>query len=1121
MEQTQSVAPRPRSTDVPQEQAGKETIDSPTGSSPGPATLQRHALLDSLSGAAFKGAFEHAAIGMALVDLHGRCLAANNALCEMLGYSAEELLEQPFQPITHPDDLTHNLDLGNRLIAGEIPSYRLEKRYFHKRGHIVWVLLSTSLVRDQDGKPLYVISQIQDITERKRSEKALRASEARYRSLVNASPDAIASVDLEGRFTYVNRQFAVLIGYGDPEDMLGVSVYEHIAPEDHTVLDADFQRVLQSGTLRNVRYTMVRKDGTRIPTENSYSMIYDTAGTPAALIGVTRDISDRKRAERALRQSEERYRAIVEDQTELVCRFRPDTILTFVNEAYCRYFGTAREDLIGTSFLALLPDEDGQALLAHLASLIANPRTMTYEHEVLIPGGQRRWQEWTNRPILDDQGNVMEFQSVGRDVTDRKRAEAAEREQRILVQALRDTTAALSSTLNFEQVLDRLLANASRVVPHDAANIMLVDSRANEAYVVRARGYAERGLDEWVRRLRLPLSVASDLRRMIETGQPVVIPDVANAAQWISFPESTWLRAYAAAPIQIKGRTVGFLNFDSATPGFFTNAHVERLQAFADEAAMAIENARLFEATQHSVTRLTLLYHASVALVKAESVDALYREVLHWARRLGEASVATLALFDGKSHVVVVAADGMPQEIVGSRLALGEGLNGRTAKLRAPVQMHRYGDWDSRLLAFNDLGIVSAMGLPLIWQDQLVGTLVIAEQHGREFDDDDMHMLTLFASIVSAALEQRRAMADAQAREAEANALSARLAHAQEEERVRIAGQLHDSIGYRLVASQKNIEAALAALSQGHPLAEHLTANLKILQETHQQTRSLAMDLNSKVLADLGISPAARQYIERLANSTGMGIHLHITGRIRRLPMDVERVAYRGLQETVNNALRHAHATEISAQVHFGSRSLRLTIQDNGCGFDATSLERSANGKGTSMGLPDLRRQVEASQGTLMLESSPGQGTLVVLTLPIHVAALPDKTKQRVLVVDDHETTRQGLRVTLSQSDNFSCAGEAIDGPSAVHQVELSHPDLVIMDVALPHLNGIEAARQITKRFPHIGIVMLSYQGDEAYLDQAFHAGARGYVLKTDDGSHILAALRAVQAGNSYVSPTL
>src|SRR5216684_7617334 len=121
----------------------------------------------------FQSAFEFAAIGMALVSPEGKWLRVNRSVCEITGYSEAELLARTFQDITHPDDL--DLDLANvrKMLAGEIKTYQMEKRYFHKDGSIVWVLLSVSLVHNKSGAPLFFISQIQDITRRKQSDEQL------------------------------------------------------------------------------------------------------------------------------------------------------------------------------------------------------------------------------------------------------------------------------------------------------------------------------------------------------------------------------------------------------------------------------------------------------------------------------------------------------------------------------------------------------------------------------------------------------------------------------------------------------------------------------------------------------------------------------------------------------------------------------------------------------------------------------------------------------------------------------------------------------------------------------------------------------------------------------------
>jgi PAS domain S-box-containing protein len=125
----------------------------------------------------FQSAFKFASIGMAIVSPTGHWLMVNSSLCQMIGYTEEEIGNLTFQHITHPDDLKQDLDLVGRTLKGEINSYQMEKRYFHKNGSIVWAILSVSLIRDIEQNPLYFISQIQDITQLKKAEKQIAETE--------------------------------------------------------------------------------------------------------------------------------------------------------------------------------------------------------------------------------------------------------------------------------------------------------------------------------------------------------------------------------------------------------------------------------------------------------------------------------------------------------------------------------------------------------------------------------------------------------------------------------------------------------------------------------------------------------------------------------------------------------------------------------------------------------------------------------------------------------------------------------------------------------------------------------------------------------------------------------
>jgi len=155
------------------------------------------------AGVLFESAFIHAAIGMALVAPDGRWLRVNRSVCEITGYTEEELMCRRFQDITHPDDLDLDLENVRRLLCGEASTYQMEKRYFHKNGTIVWVLLSVSLVSDEEQKPLFFISQIQDITARKESEEKLNFASAEIRHLRDGLLKVCAwtkRIEVEGRW---------------------------------------------------------------------------------------------------------------------------------------------------------------------------------------------------------------------------------------------------------------------------------------------------------------------------------------------------------------------------------------------------------------------------------------------------------------------------------------------------------------------------------------------------------------------------------------------------------------------------------------------------------------------------------------------------------------------------------------------------------------------------------------------------------------------------------------------------------------------------------------------------------------------------------------------------------
>ncbi len=229
----------------------------------------------------------------------------------------------------------------------------------------------------------------------------------------------MAIVEEDGLVSKVNSESEALFGRS-PQEIEGKMRWdEFVAEEDREKLWELFrkgQRRLKTTTAQYEADLIDRRGDTKRGLFRA-SIIPRTRQYVVSVMNVT----EQKRMEEALKKSEEMYRTLVEGQTDLICRFLSDGTLTFVNGAYCRYFGKSCEDLVGQSFFTLIPEEDRQKARDHLASLSKDRPVATSVHRVILPDGEVRWQQWTDRAILDEEGEIVEFQSSGQDITESSR----------------------------------------------------------------------------------------------------------------------------------------------------------------------------------------------------------------------------------------------------------------------------------------------------------------------------------------------------------------------------------------------------------------------------------------------------------------------------------------------------------------------------------------------------------------------------------------------------------------------------------------------------------------------------------------------------------------------------
>jgi PAS domain S-box-containing protein len=825
--------------------------------------------------------FDYSPVMITFIGADGRTKLVNREWEQIMGWSSEEVTSGDLDVFSelHPD-----------------PAYREEVLEYIAKANTQWADFKT---RVRDGRILDTrwsnvllsdgtsIGIGRDITAWKSAEAELRESEERYRDLVESSEELICTHDLQGLVLSANRAAAVSLGYPPKEYPVTMNLRDCLAPEVRDQFDDYLNTVQKEGFAKGLMVVQTSTGERRIW---EYYNTLRTEGVATPIVrGMAHDITERRRAEEALRHAERKYRAIFENAGEGIFQSTPDGRFLAANPALARMYGfDSPEELIRSLTdisRQIYVDPKRREEFKHLLDAFGMVRG--FEHQVLRKDGTMIWTSVNARVVRDEQDTIRYYEGTAQDVTDRKQAEEALRESEERYREL------------FENAKDAIYVQ-------DLRGIYTSVNRAAE----KLSGYTRNEIigkhfEQFVAPEYLPLVRTNFAKKLVDKEQTAYEVDVlAKDGQRVPVELNSTLIFEHDVPVGIQGIARDITKRKRAEDDL--RQQKEILQKIFDHIPVMI--------------RLTGP-DGNVHLVNRE-----YERTTGWS--LAEIQGKGLNLF------AELYPDKNERQLIIERVATPRG---DWADFRTTVR-------DGRVIDTTWTNIHLSAGMSLgIGQD----------------------------------------ISDRKRAEETLRSYSRKLIEAQEAERQHIARELHDQIGQVLTAIRINLQT-IGNSCETDESQVLIHQGISIIDSALEQVRNLSFELRPSLLDGLGLVAALRWYSDQYARRTG--IRTKTSTNLRegqtRLREELETACFRIVQEALTNVVRHANAKNVSVSLRKLDHQILLSIKDDGIGFD----ERSANGGASPihLGLRGMKERALALSGTLAIESAPTRGTEIRASFPIN-----------------------------------------------------------------------------------------------------------------------------------------
>jgi two-component system, cell cycle sensor histidine kinase and response regulator CckA len=1044
----------------------------------------------------YRGILKNIADGYYEVDLTGNLTFFNDSVIQLLGYSKEELIGKNNREYMDQANAEKLYQTFNRVYRTEESTKGFGWEIIREDGTKRFIEASVSLVKNPSGQPTGFRGIVRDITERKRTEKNLKESEEKYRSLVEGLPQGIViGQGIPPRVAFANHAMTKILGYNleefsslSPKEIEGL-----VHPEDRAFFLKNYKDRLEGKSVVP-RYEIrgIRKDGTLVWLElSSARIIYK--GQPAAQATFL-DITERKRAEEALRESEERYRTILENVEDGYYEVDIAGNVTFCNDSFGRLFGYSKDKMIGMNNRQYTDEENAKKLYQAFNKVYRTREpTKAFDLAVFRKDGTKIFGEVSVSLMTDAKDQPIGFRGIARDITNRKQAEEALHNEKQRFQSLTENAPFGMVMIDKNGTFRYINPKFRELFGYDLTDVPNGKTWFRKAYPDPT--YRHYVIGTWIKDLE---SIKpGDKRSEVFT---VKCKDgTEKIIDFIPVQLETGENLMACEDITERKRAEEALRISE-----------EKAKQIAQENAIVAEIGRIISSSLN--------------------IKEVYERFAEEVHKLIPFDRIVINLNDLEKNTVTVAYTSgivVPGRQAGDVIPLNDSVNQEIIHTRSSllIQSDDMAEFVNRfpsLQPYLQVGLHSMMMIPLISNNQVIGILHLRSIKPNAYTGEHLKLAERVSSQIAGAIANAQLYTEHMRSEEEKTALQEQFRQSQKMEAVgRLAGGIAHDFNNLLTVIKGYSQLSLLDLKESDILWGNIQEIQKATQRAADLTRQLLAFSRRQILdlKVLDLNTLLKDLNKMLRRIIGEDIELVTLlaeglGRVKIDPGQFEQMIL-NLAVNARDAMvsggkltietENVELDEEYVRTHISVKPgsyVQLSISDTGIGMSLDTKEKAfepffttkEKGKGTGLGLSTVYGIVKQSEGNIWVYSEPGRGTTFKIYFPRveekldailkeeESDSLPGGNETVLLVEDDPLVRDLAHRLLIQQGYKVLVASNGEEALRVVQENGGEKIHLLLTDVVMPRMGGKELSEKLKRLRPEIGVLYTSGYTDNAIV---------------------------------------